>query len=185
MAGEKATTMVAVTLRCAKGNKTGRLDEGLEVKMDLYVAYRQFNNRAVSQVIAALLLIAIAVSAAILLYVFSMGLLGSLGSSGGQQTKEQLILEAYNWSGVTISGSLRNVGLAAVNVGLADVFVNGLSAGHPTGSCGGATLATQQSCAFNVPQPSGTYASGTAYPLKIITPTGGIFSYTIISGGAG
>ena len=67
--------------------------------IELYVMNRHFNNRAVSQIIAALLLIAIAVAAAILLYVFSIGLLGSLGSGGGQQTKEQLILEAYSWSG--------------------------------------------------------------------------------------
>ena len=60
---------------------------------------RHFNNRAVSQVIAALLLIAIAVAAAILLYVFAIGLLGTLGVGGGQQTKEVLILEAYNWEG--------------------------------------------------------------------------------------
>jgi|GEM_PF-1558565 hypothetical protein len=37
---------------------------------------------AVSQIIAALLLIAIATAAAILLHVFSIGLLGSLGSGG-------------------------------------------------------------------------------------------------------
>ena len=64
----------------------------------MYVMNRHFNNRGVSQVIAALLLIAIAVAAAILLYVFAIGLLGSLGSSGGQQTKQQLIMEAYNWA---------------------------------------------------------------------------------------
>jgi flagellin-like protein len=38
----------------------------------------RYNNRAVANIIAALLLIAIAVAAAVLLYVFSIGLLGSL-----------------------------------------------------------------------------------------------------------
>lgn len=47
---------------------------------------KHYNNHAVSDIIAALLLIAIAVAAAVLLYIFSIGLLGSLGSSGGQQT---------------------------------------------------------------------------------------------------
>ncbi len=64
----------------------------------MYIMNRHFNNRAVSQIIAALLLIAIAVAAAVLLYVFSIGLLGSLGSGGGQQTKEQVIMEAYNFA---------------------------------------------------------------------------------------
>ena len=94
----------------------------------MYIMNRHFNNRAVSQIIAALLLIAIAVAAAILLYVFSIGLLGSLGSGGGQQTKEQLILEAYNWGGTTITGSFRNVGPASINLGGSDAFVNGISA---------------------------------------------------------
>ena len=63
----------------------------------MYIMNKHYNNRAVSEIIAALLLIAIAVAAAVLLYVFSIGLLGSLGSSGGQQTKEQVIMEAYNF----------------------------------------------------------------------------------------
>src|SRR3989337_3533051 len=65
-------------------------------KCQMYLMSRHFSNRAVSQVIAALLLIAISVAAAILLYVFSIGLLGSLGTGGGQQVKAQLITEAYN-----------------------------------------------------------------------------------------
>jgi flagellin-like protein len=149
---------------------------------------RHFNNRAVSQVIAALLLIAITVAAAILLYVFSIGLLGSLGSGGGQQTKEQLILEAYNWgTPASITGSFRNVGPAAINMAQADVFVNGLSASHPGGNCGlSSTLAPQGACTFIITAPtSGTFISGAAYPLKIVTPTGGVFSYTVVFGGAG
>ncbi len=93
----------------------------------MYIMNRHFNNRGVSQVIAALLLIAIAVAAAILLYVFAIGLLGSLGSSGGQQTKQQLIMEAYNWNAGsgTISVTVRNVGSASIDAGATDVFVNG------------------------------------------------------------
>jgi flagellin-like protein len=99
----------------------------------LYIMNRHFNNRGVSQIIAALLLIAIAVAAAILLYVFAIGLLGNLGSSGGAQTKEQLIMEAYNWSGNTITLTVRNVGSAAIDASHTDVFVNGISplARHP------------------------------------------------------
>jgi flagellin-like protein len=143
---------------------------------------RHFNNRAVSQIIAALLLIAIAVAAAILLYVFSIGLLGSLGSGGGQQTKEQLILEAYNWAGTTISGSFRNVGPAAINLAGADAFVNGLSAAFvPVSS----TITPQQATLFTITQPaSGTFTQGAAYTLKIVTPDGGVFSYSIVCGSA-
>jgi flagellin-like protein len=49
---------------------------------------KRFTRRGVSSIIAALLLIAIAVAAGVLLYVFSIGLLGSLQGTGGQQTKD-------------------------------------------------------------------------------------------------
>ena len=99
----------------------------------MYIMNRHYNNRAVSEIIAALLLIAIAVAAAVLLYVFSIGLLGSLGSSGGQQTKEQVIMEAYSFP---ISGPLvltvRNVGSSSENLAGADYFVNGVKQPIPT-----------------------------------------------------
>jgi flagellin-like protein len=152
----------------------------------MYIMNRHFNNRAVSQVIAALLLIAIAVAAAILLYVFSIGLLGSLGSGGGQQTKEQLILEAYNWgsstTGGSISGSFRNVGPASINIGSADVFVNGIPCTFTTIAT--STLTPQGATTFTVSVATGTFVPGAAYPMKIVTPTGGVFSYSVVDGGA-
>jgi flagellin-like protein len=150
---------------------------------------RHFSNRGVSQVIAALLLIAIAVAAAILLYVFAIGLLGSLGSSGGQQTKQQLIMEAYNWNSATdsISLTLRNVGSASIDAGTTDVFVNGIQVTTaPTGSCAGNTLTPGESCGMTFTAPAGaaSYVPGAAYPLKLVTPDGGVFSYSIIDGGS-
>jgi flagellin-like protein len=145
---------------------------------------RHFNNKAVSQVIAALLLIAIAVAAAILLYVFSIGLLGSLGSGGGQQTKEQVILEAYNFHiGGTLEATFRNVGPSSVNLADADYFVNGVAATGGKPACpsvtpGGACAAP--SLAFTVT----SLVAGAAYAFKIVTPTGGVFSYSVIYGGA-
>ena len=156
----------------------------------MYIMNRRYNNRAVSNIIAALLLIAIAVAAAVLLYVFSIGLLGSLGSSGGQQTKEQLILEAYHWdfssSPGTITGTLRNVGSASIDASTTDVFVNGIPAsGGLGGGCGTATLTPAGgSCDFSFTPGAGTYIGGAAYPLKLVTATGGVFSYTVVAGGA-
>jgi flagellin-like protein len=155
----------------------------------MYIMNRHFNNRAVSQVIAALLLIAIAVAAAILLYVFAIGLLGSLGSSGGQQTKEQLIMESYQWSFPsspgTITLTLRNVGAAAIDTEHTDVFVNGIAMGPLAGSCA-TTLTPTQSCTSDSLTPGGTasYIAGAAYPLKLVTPDGGVFSYSVIAGGS-
>jgi len=151
----------------------------------MYIMNKHFNNKAVSQVIAALLLIAIAVAAAILLYVFSIGLLGSLGTGGGQQTKEQLIMEAYNWAFASPPGAitltLRNVGPAAIDAENTDFFVNGIAA---TSSACAVTLNPGDSCTTVVTPGAFTYVPGAAYPLKLVTPTGGVFSYSVIAGGA-
>jgi flagellin-like protein len=151
----------------------------------LYIMNRHFNNRGVSQVIAALLLIAIAVAAAILLYVFAIGLLGSLGSGGGQQTKEQVIMEAYNWSGSAITITVRNVGPAAVDLATADYFINGAKVTTSTNGCS-STVTPGGSCVvtLTVPTGAGSIVNGAAYPLKIVTPTGGVFSYSVIAGGS-
>jgi len=160
--------------------------------MQLYILNKHYDKRAVSNIIAALLLIAIAVAAAILLYVFAIGLLGSLGSSGGTQTKEQVIMEAYSWSGNTLTVTLRNVGSATENLSGADYFVNGvLTIEPPTSTCGtGATLsalAPTYSCVVTVNVGSNienSLTSGAAYAFKIVTPTGGVFSYSVIYGGS-
>lgn len=49
-------------------------------------------------IIATLLLIAIAVAAGIVVYVFVNGLAGSLTSGGGQQTTERLQMQSYNFA---------------------------------------------------------------------------------------
>jgi len=67
---------------------------------------RKLNRKAISPVIATLLMIAIAVAASILVYVWSMGLVGSLQGTGGQQTREQLIMEAYVATNTTSGGDM-------------------------------------------------------------------------------
>jgi flagellin-like protein len=157
----------------------------------MYIMSKHVNNRAVANIIAALLLIAIAVAAAVLLYVFSIGLLGSLGSSGGQQTKEQVIMEAYAWTGgcgTSLVITLRNVGPAAANLGTgsgnADFFVNGAAI---TGASGGTTsINPGGSTAVTLPTTGvSPCVNGAAYPLKIVTPVGSVFSYSVIAGSGG
>ena len=149
----------------------------------MYLGNRHFNNRAVSQVIAALLLIAIAVAAAILLYVFSIGLLGNLSSSGGQQTKEQVIMEAYNFpvnQGLTIT--VRNVGSATIDMTGADFFLDGVSA-TPDNGCK-VTLTISASCTASLTVNTASLMAGAGYPLKVVAPDGGVFSYSVVYGGS-
>ncbi len=142
---------------------------------------RRFTRRGVSVIIAALLLIAIAVAAAVLLYVFSIGLLGSLSSSGGQQMKEQLIMEAYDWTGATLLVTVKNVGSVSITIQSGDWFLNGMTA-VPSAGCT-TSLAIGQKCQATLPMPTGfTPTSGVAYALKITTPDGGAFAYAAVKG---
>jgi len=144
----------------------------------MWIMGKRFNNRAVSQVIAALLLIAIAVAAAVLVYVFSIGLLGSLQGGGGQQVKQQLILEAYDWT-TTLKLSLRNVGTAPVVI--ADVFVGG----NPAVVGASTTVGIQSMTVMSFTSVSGlTPSPGVAYTIKIVTLDGAVFSYSAIYGQA-
>ena len=151
----------------------------------MWIMGKHFNNRAVSAVIATLLLIAIAVAAAIIVYVFSIGLLGGLQTSGGQQVKQQVIMEAYDWTGATLKLTLRNVGPATVQ--MMDYFINGSPVTTLSGACGysAATspLAVGQPCTETLTPPT-TAAAGVAYVIKIVSVDGAVFSYSAISGSA-
>jgi flagellin-like protein len=170
----------------------------------MWIMGKHFNNRAVSAVIATLLLIAIAVAAAIIVYVFSIGLLGGLQTSGGQQVKQQVILEAYSWpaSGANANNlvlTLRNVGPAAVQ--FSDYFINGVAV-PPSGGTGGTgltacsygttlttPLAVGSNCVAVLPATVGTttgtttsYSAGVAYVIKVVSVDGAVFSYSAIAG---
>jgi hypothetical protein len=54
-------------------------------------------SRGVSVIVATLLLIAISVSAAIIVYVFVGGLAGNLTRNGGQSVTEKLLVSSYNF----------------------------------------------------------------------------------------
>jgi len=153
---------------------------------------KDYSKRGVSVIIAALLLIAIAVAAAVLLYVFSIGLMGSLSSSGGSQTKDQLIMAAYNWNTGT-AGPLvlyvQNVGSSQLTVLSGDKaswFVNGQLATATAGTtnpCADPLAPGSAACSVSLALTGVTgLTSGAAYPIKLVTPDGGVFSYSAIVG---
>ena len=152
---------------------------------------KRFTNRGISTIIAALLLIAIAIAAGVLLYVFSMGLIGSLQGSGGQQTKDQVIMEAYQWpvSGTTyptLTLNLRNTGASTVNLagsgtGAADYYLGGTQQTTVSG-CASA-LSPGSACALTITTTNpGSWSGGVAYVLKIGLSDGGVMSYSVIAG---
>jgi flagellin-like protein len=89
-------------------------------------------KRAVSPIIASLLLIAIAVAAGIIVYVYVNSLAGNLTGSGGAQESQQIQLQAYSYtaSGASSSGTgkiidvyLTNVGSSSITIG--NIYVDG------------------------------------------------------------
>jgi len=101
----------------------------------------RFNGkRGVSPIIATLLLIAIAVAAGIIVYVYVNSLAGGLTSGGGQQVAAQVQLQAYSFnavgtgSGQVIDIFLKNVGGASVTISA--IYVDGIAMVEWTPSAG-------------------------------------------------
>jgi len=136
------------------------------------------SKKAVSPVIATLLMIAVAVAASVIVYVWSAGLLGTLMGGGGAQVKEQLIIEAYDWKTAgTLVLHLRNVGSATSNV--TTVYIEGASKTiNPT------SLSLAPGVAGDLTV-TATGSAGVAYSVKLITRSGGVFTFSCIAGSAG
>jgi len=134
-------------------------------------------KKGVSPVIAVLLMIAIAVAAAILVYVWSMGLIGTLTGGGGQQTREQIIVDAYTWKSDTMTLYFRNVG--QTEVVLDAIYVSGT----PVASSMSTVLSVQSPVvSVSVTTPSGSFTQGVAYTIKCVTKTGGVFTFSLTYG---
>lgn len=139
-------------------------------------------DRAVSNILAALILLAVAVAAAVLVYVFAIGLIGSLQTSGGQQLLHQLRLEAYDWSACcpgTLILHVRNT--RASDVVVAAVYLNGLPVDFDLGPCTQG-IPVQQTCRITINNFGGAITPGTSYVVKIVTADGAIFTYSAIAG---
>lgn len=134
-------------------------------------------KKGVSPVIAVLLMIAIAVAAAILVYVWSMGLIGTLTGGGGQQTREQIIVDAYTWKTNTMTLYFRNVGSSEVV--LDAIYVSGT----PVASSMSTVLSVQGPVQPITVTTSGTFTQGVAYTIKCVTKTGGVFTFSLTFGG--
>ena len=142
------------------------------------------SKKAISPVIAVLLMVAIAVAASILVYVWSMGLVGALQGTGGQQTREQLIVEAYNAKTFPWTLYIRNVG--PTNVQVSAVYVEGVTAnfGGATTLIPGATGSLTLTFATGTGAGQVSINPGAAYTVKIVTTSGAVFSYSVIAGRA-
>jgi flagellin-like protein len=150
-------------------------------------------RKAVSPIIATLLLIAITVAAGIIVYVFVNGLAGNFTKSGGNQLTEQITETAYTF-GLTTPNNLvvylQNTGSGSVT--LHNFYLNGAAAsdtftGGSGPSCQSLTptyqipVGTTCYISFTVSSPT----AGASYSLKVVTVDGGTFTFNVIAGGSG
>jgi flagellin-like protein len=137
--------------------------------------------KAVSPVIATLLLIAIAVAAGIILYVFVSGFTGSLTQTGGQQVAEQLSMEAYNFKDLEAPVIfVRNTG--TVNVKIDKVYFDGEQIASPTITDDELDVNEVTDITFTLTSPA---TRGSSHLIKVVTSTGGTFTFTVIAGRTG
>ncbi|MDG6919907.1 MAG: hypothetical protein JRN59_00070 [Nitrososphaerota archaeon] len=168
-------------------------------------------RRAVSPIVATLLLIAISVAAGVIVYIFTTGIAGTLTNSHVNQLTEQISLDAYNFQVSPqnyLTMYLRNTGTGSVSVSA--VYFNGVAAQF-FGTCGTVTTAptpteyvttasssstllsapatttsteaAQQTCQLNVF--GMTASAGTSYQVTIATVDGGKFIYNVVAGQTG
>jgi archaeal type IV pilus assembly protein PilA len=146
-------------------------------------------RKAVSPIIATLLLIAIAVAAGIVVYVYVNSLAGGLTGSGGQQVADQISMDAYNWpASSSLTLTIRNTGSSTPTI--SSVFLDGLTATLTTqtpGSCASGTLATAPgaTCLVVIGGAATSATSGTAHTVKVLTATGGTAVITVVAGKSG
>jgi len=150
------------------------------------------SRRAVSQIIAALLLVCITVSAAALFATYASGLMGKiLTPVTAQPYTEQFSVEYYAWNTTSsLIVHVRNTGSATVNLSTADYFLSGIKlTTAPTFSCVSPATSTAVgptgACSLNWSVTAGSYSSGIAYVLKIVLTDGSTFTFSLIAGNTG
>ena len=153
----------------------------LKVKRDM-----QLNKKGISPVIAVLLLIVIAVAAAILVYVWLSGYMGTLQSQAGtQQVQERIKIEGVKISSNQIEAIyIRNIGDVSVTIDaiyLLDSSGNikgvktGIGATILSASVYEATTADFGSSAGEVG--GATLTAGNTYIIKVVTSRGTEVTY--------
>jgi len=148
------------------------------------------SRKGVSEIIAALLVIMITISAGTLFAAYASGLMGGMQKQmTAQPYIEQISSEYYNWNTVSsLTVDVRNTGAATINLQTADYYLGGNLI--PSGSVAVTVCATPSAvtpgtaCTVTLSGLStSSYSIGVAYVLKIVlTKDGATFTFLIIAG---
>jgi len=138
----------------------------------------RIGRKALSPVMAVLLMLAVFIASGVVTYLWAMGLLGGLMGTGGTQTKEQIVVDAYKWnvSSNALILYLRNVG--SVEVVLDAIYIDGVQV---CSNMSRTLSATGTAVAVSVTSP-GKYTPGATCTLKVATKSGAVFTFAVICG---
>lgn len=137
----------------------------------------RLSKKGVSIVLVTLLMIVVAASASILVYVWVTGFIGKMQGSGGQQVRDRIIMEAYeaeDSSAWTLH--LRNVGTAVLSISA--VYVSG----NPVSFSGVTTYGPGESSTLTLDVSALSLQNGRSYLVKVVTSDGAVFPYSVIYG---
>lgn len=168
---------------------------------------RRLGRKAVSELVAAMIMISIVVAAAFIIYVYSSSVTGSLmGAQPQQPYANQITAEYYSWPCTTsyngtCTALSTSITLALRNTGsgqgfIADYFVNGTAVTTVTYVCPATTitgttnlqLMPGNSCTATLTVPttvSNNAKPGYAYIVKLVTTNGSVFTFNVIAGQSG
>jgi len=149
------------------------------------------SRKGVSEIIAALLVIMITISAGTLFAAYASGLMGSMQKQMTTQPYiEQISSEDYTWTTLSsLTVNARNTGAATINLQTADYYLAGILLSAPSPSCStGSWNAVAPGTVCTISWSSLTassYSTGVAYVLKIVlTKDGATFTFTLVAGSA-
>jgi flagellin-like protein len=152
------------------------------------------SRKAISEIVATVILILIVIAGAAIVYVYSSGTMGRLqGSQPQQPYANQIVLEYYNWNNNS-TNQMTHLTLYLRNAGsgrglLGDFFVNATLV-TLTGSCTTYTttpLLPGNTCTaiLSVSAIPKAPIAGYAYAVRLVTKDGSVFSYNLIAGQSG
>jgi len=144
--------------------------------------------KAVSPIIATLLLIFIAIVAALITYAWVTGYIG-IATTGVQITpQDRIVIASAKITGksnmIIINVTVQNIGQTSVSV--TGVFLYNATTNAEIGSAIGSALQTTTIPSGGIVRVnatiSGTVKSGSSYIVKVITANGGEASYVAVAG---
>lgn len=149
---------------------------GMEVKKKMFRKIRKIrsNIKAVSPVVATLLLIAIAVAAAIVSYSWIMSMIKTQGSSAQTGIRLELVEFAKNGTNDWINVTIRNVGSTTTTIETFYVTVGGNTTLQEITSPNVIGVGDKREFCFGLTEDPSTFSwtYGETYDIKVVTDNG-------------